>query len=196
MLAPQGRVRSPRATGGGTTGGNGGATHRGVRGAHRASGLGRRPRGPAPRAAGTDRGRGEQLAPLLGRPSVIANRAGAQGIVGQQALEQWAPDGHTIAYGNTSDPIINPFAYRKLPYDPMNDLDAVSRLGLAPLGMAVPTASGIRSVERFVQWVRANPGKATFASFGTGSSSHPYGEMLKLHAKLDMVHVPYSRRGA
>jgi tripartite-type tricarboxylate transporter receptor subunit TctC len=138
---------------------------------------------------------GEQLSPVLGQPVVVENRAGAQAIVGITAAKQAAPDGHTVVYVNSSNMAINPFAYTRLPYDPMRDFELVTQIGLATLGMAVPAASGIRSVDEFVQWARANPGKATFASFGAGSSSHLYGEMLKLHAKIDMVHVPYKGAG-
>ena len=74
-------------------------------------------------------------------------------------------------------------------------LETVAQLGLAPLGMVVPTSLGIKSVDEFVQYVKRTPGKATFASFGTGSSSHLYGEMLKGLAKVDMVHVPYKGAG-
>lgn len=138
---------------------------------------------------------GEQLAPVLGQPLVIENRPGAQAIVGLQALKASAADGYTLAYANSSNLIINQFAYRKLPYDPPADFEMVTQLGLATLGMAVPTASGHRSVDDFVTWARANPGKATFASFGNGSSSHLYGEMLKTAAKVDMVHVAYKGAG-
>ena len=138
---------------------------------------------------------GEQLQPVLGQPIVIENRAGAQGIVGLTATKQAAPDGYTFVYANVSNLIINQFAYTKLPYAPLQDFEMVTQLGLASLGMVVPTSSGIKSVDDFVKSVKANPGKATFASFGAGSSSHLYGEMLKGFTKTDMVHVAYKGAG-
>jgi tripartite-type tricarboxylate transporter receptor subunit TctC len=138
---------------------------------------------------------GEQLQPVFGQPFVIENRAGAQGIVGLTATKQAAADGYTFTYANVSNLIINQFAYTKLPYAPLQDFEMVTQLGLAPLGMVVPSASGIKSVDDFVKSVKANPGKATFASFGAGSSSHLYGEMLKGFTKTDMVHVAYKGAG-
>jgi tripartite-type tricarboxylate transporter receptor subunit TctC len=138
---------------------------------------------------------GERLQTVLGQPIVIENRAGAQGIVGLQALKQSPADGYTVAYANVSNLAINQFAYVKLPYDPLEDFEFVSQIGLSSLGMVVPSSLGLKSVDDFVAHVRRNPGKTTFASFGAGSSSHLYGEMLKGAAKLDMVHVPYKGAG-
>ncbi|HVL57009.1 MAG TPA: tripartite tricarboxylate transporter substrate binding protein [Burkholderiaceae bacterium] len=138
---------------------------------------------------------GEQLAPVLGQPIIIENRAGAQGIVGLRAGKEAAGDGYTFIYANVSNLVINRFAYEKLPYDPVNDFEMVTQLGLAVLGMAVPSSLGLKTVDDFVKYARNNPGKTTFASFGEGSSSHLYGEMLKHAAKLDMVHVPYKGAG-
>ncbi len=138
---------------------------------------------------------GEQLQPVLGQPIVIENRAGAQGIVGLQAGKEAAADGYTFIYANVSNLVINRFAYEKLPYDPVKDFQMVTQLGLSVLGMVVPSSLGLKTVDDFVRHTRDHPGKTTFASFGEGSSSHLYGEMLKHAAKLDMVHVPYKGAG-
>ena len=138
---------------------------------------------------------GEKLSAVLGQPFVMDNRPGAQAIVGLTAAKQSAPDGYTIAMVNSSNIIINKFAYLKLAYDGLSDFDTIALIGTAPLGMVVPTNLGIKSVEEFVQYANRNAGKISFASFGTGSSSHLYGEMLKGLAKLDMVHVPYKGAG-
>ena len=137
----------------------------------------------------------EKLVPVLGQPVIVENRAGAQGILGITAAKQAAPDGYTFVYINSSNFCINPFAYTKLPYSPMEDFDMVTQLGEAALGMIVPSTSGIRTVDEFVAYARKNPGKTTFGSFGIGSSSHLYGEMLKNAAKLDTVHVAYKGAG-
>ena len=138
---------------------------------------------------------GEQLQAVLGQPFIVDNKPGAQGVVGIGALRQSAPDGYTILYANVSNLVINKFAMAKLPYDAPDDFEMVSQIGLSALGMIVPPALGIKTVDEFVAYARARPGKTSFASFGIGSSSHLYGEMLKTATKVDMVHVPYKGAG-
>ena len=138
---------------------------------------------------------GEKLQGVLGQTFVVDNKAGAQGVVGLAALKQAPADGYTILYANSSNLIINKFAMAKLPYETLDDFEMISQIGMAALGMVVPPALGLKSVGDFVNYARANPGKVSFASFGVGSSSHLYGEMLKTAAKVDMVHVPYKGAG-
>jgi tripartite-type tricarboxylate transporter receptor subunit TctC len=134
---------------------------------------------------------GSRLQPALGQPVLMDNRAGAQGILGMSAAKSAEPDGYTFVYSNVSISLINRFAHAKLPYDALTDFEAVSLLGYTTLGLAVTPASGFKSLEELIRFVRANPGKSTFASFGIGSSAHMYGEMLNGAAGLDMAHVPY-----
>ncbi|MFY9314908.1 MAG: tripartite tricarboxylate transporter substrate binding protein [Burkholderiales bacterium] len=137
---------------------------------------------------------GDKLAPVLGQPVLAENRAGAQGIVGLEAAKNAAPDGYTFVYSNVSNISLNPHMYEKLPYDGQKDFAPVTQLGLSVLAMVVPSSLGPKSLKEFVAWAKASPGKVSYASFGNGSSSHVYGEMLKGAAGFDMVHVPY--RGA
>jgi tripartite-type tricarboxylate transporter receptor subunit TctC len=136
----------------------------------------------------------EKLTPVLGQPVIVENRAGAQGIVGITAAKQSAPDGYTFVYINSSNYCINLFAYTKLPYS-QDDFEPVTQLGEAALGMIVSSASGIKSIPEYIAYVKKNPGKTTYASFGAGSSSHLYAEMFTQTAKLDTVHVAYKGAG-
>ena len=138
---------------------------------------------------------GEKLAPVLGQPLLVENRAGAQGIVGLEAAKNSAPDGYTFVYANVSNISLNPHMHDKLPYDGQKDFVPVTQLGLTVLAMVVTPALGPKTVAEFVALARAQPGKVSFASFGIGSSSHVYGEMLNAAAGLDMVHVPYKGAG-
>jgi tripartite-type tricarboxylate transporter receptor subunit TctC len=138
---------------------------------------------------------GEKLSTAVGQPVVIENKPGAQAIIGITAAKQAPADGYTFVFVNTSNIIINKFMYRKLAYDGLTDFEPVTQIGIAALGLVVPPSLGLKSVDDFVQYARRNPGKVTFASFGSGSSSHLYGEMLKKIANLDMVHVPYKGAG-
>lgn len=138
---------------------------------------------------------GEKLTPVLGQPVVVENRAGAQGAVGLQAAKTAAPDGYTFVYTNVSNLSIAPNLETSLPYDAQKDFAPVTQLGLTVLAMVVPSALGPKNLKEFVAWAKANPGKVSFASFGNGSTSHVYGEMLKGAAGLDMVHVPYKGAG-
>jgi len=137
----------------------------------------------------------EKLSGVLGQQVIVENKAGAQGMVGAEIVKNAAPDGYTFVYVNSSMMCINPYVYKKLPYDGFKDFVPVTQHGLAPLMMVVPPTLGPKTVKEFVAWAKERKGKVNFASFGTGSSSHIWGEMLNQAEKLDMTHVPYKGAG-
>ncbi len=137
----------------------------------------------------------EKLSGVLGQQVIVENKAGAQGMVGAEIVKNSAPDGYTFVYVNSSMMCINPYVYKKMPYDGFKDFVPVTQHGLAPLMMVVPPTLGPKSVKEFVAWARERKGKVNFASFGIGSSSHIWGEMLNQAEKLDMTHVPYKGAG-
>jgi tripartite-type tricarboxylate transporter receptor subunit TctC len=137
----------------------------------------------------------DKLTPVLGQTVLVENRAGAQGAVGLQMVKNSAPDGYTFVYTNVSNLTIAPNLDVALPYDSLKDFAPVTQLGLSVLAMVVPASLGPKNLKEFVAWAKANPGKVSFASFGNGSTSHVYGEMLKAAAGLDMTHVPYKGAG-
>lgn len=137
----------------------------------------------------------EKLSAALGQSVIVENKTGAQGIVGLEAVKNSPADGYTFVYANVSNISINPHVHAKLPYDGLRDFAPVSQIGLSVLAMVVPPALNVKTLPEFIAWVKANPGKTSFASFGTGSTSHIYGEMLKGSARIDMVHVPYKGAG-
>ncbi len=137
----------------------------------------------------------DKLTPVLGQPVVPENRAGAQGSVGLQAAKNAPADGYTFVYTNVSNISINPHIQANLPYDGQRDFATVTQLGLSVLAMVVPTSLNLKTLPQFIDYAKRNPGKASFASFGNGSSSHVYGEMLKGAAGLDMTHVAYKGAG-
>ncbi len=133
----------------------------------------------------------DKLTGVLGQQVIVENKPGAQGMVGAEIVKNAAADGYTFLYVNSSMMCINPYVYKKLPYDGFKDFVPVTQHGLAPLAMVVPPDLGPKSVKEFVAWANERKGKVSFASFGTGSSSHIWGEMLNQAEKLDMTHVPY-----
>jgi len=126
---------------------------------------------------------------------VVENRAGAQGIVGLQAAKNSPPDGYTFVYANVSNISLSPHVIEQLPYDGQKDFAPVTQLGLTVLAMIVPASLNVRTLKDFIGYAKANAGKVSFASFGLGSTSHVYGEMLKAAAGIDMTHVPYKGAG-
>lgn len=137
----------------------------------------------------------ERLTGVLGQQVIVDNKPGAQGMVGAEIVKNATPDGYTFLYVNSSMMCINPYVYKKLPYDGFKDFVPVTQHGLAPLAMVVPPDLGPKSVKEFIAWANERKGKVSFASFGTGSSSHIWGEMLNQAEKLDMTHVPYKGAG-
>lgn len=137
----------------------------------------------------------EKLSGALGQQVIVENKAGAQGMVGAEIVKNAPPDGYTFVYVNSSMMCINPYVYKKMPYDGFKDFVPVTQHGQAPLMMVVPPTLGPKSVKEFVAWANERKGKVNFASFGNGSSSHIWGEMLNQVEKLDMTHVPYKGAG-
>src|SRR5258707_3395010 len=129
----------------------------------------------------------------LGQPVIIDNRAGAAGNTGMGVAARAAPDGYTLLLTSTSI-AVNPALFKNLPYDPFKDFIPISELVNAPNVLVVRPDSGIKSLADLVAQAKAAPSKFNYSSPGAGTKSHLTGEMLKLRAGIQMVHVPY--RGA
>src|SRR5256886_3557200 len=133
----------------------------------------------------------QKLSESLGQPVVVENRVGANGSVGAEAVARAAPDGYTLVMGSNANITTNPHLMG-LAYDPMKDLAPVAMLTVNPLLLFVnPALVPVASFREFLDYVRARDGKVDYASAGNGSPAHLSGELLKLTAGIQMVHVPY-----
>ncbi|OGA42998.1 MAG: hypothetical protein A3G24_25230 [Betaproteobacteria bacterium RIFCSPLOWO2_12_FULL_62_13] len=153
---------------------------------------------PFPPGGGTDivaRLIGQRLSERLGQQVVIDNRGGANAIIGTELGAKAPPDGYTILMSLQASLAVNPSLYRNLPYDSLRDFAPVIQLTSIPLLLAAHPSLPANSVKELVQLARAKPGQITFASSGTGGSSHLAMELFKIMAKVDMVHVPYKGGG-
>jgi tripartite-type tricarboxylate transporter receptor subunit TctC len=134
---------------------------------------------------------GIDLAKALGQPVVIENRAGAGGVVGTEAVAKAAPDGYTIGMGNLAALAVNVSLMKKLPYDPLKDLQPVVLIERSPLILVAGPGLKANSLQELIAYAKANPGKVGFGSSGVGGAHHLSAEMLKLRTGVDMVHIPY-----
>jgi tripartite-type tricarboxylate transporter receptor subunit TctC len=130
-----------------------------------------------------------ELAPKLRQNVIVENRAGANGDVGIGYGARAAPDGYTITVV-TGVVLINP-SVKKTGYDPVKDFAPVAYLGASPNALITRPASGITSVADLVAKAKANPGKLTYATAGTGSVSQLAVELVKIRTGIDMTHVPF-----
>ncbi len=135
----------------------------------------------------------EQLSKIWNQQVVIENRGGAGTNIGTEVVARSDPDGYTALYA-TSSLAVNRSLYRSLGYDPIADFAPVTHVSSFALFMFVPNSSPARSVAEFIAFAKANRGKVTLASPGTGSTPHLAGELFKRMAGIEMTHVPY--RGA
>ncbi len=138
---------------------------------------------------------GHRVGEALGQQFVIENRPGAGGIAGCEAVAKAAPDGYTLLIADVGQLAINPALYSKLSYDPMRDFTPVSLAGIAPIFLAVSAAVPVNSLAELIKFAKANPGKLTYGSSGTGSIHHLNMEALKSGVGIDLVHVPYKGAG-
>jgi len=134
---------------------------------------------------------GQRLSESFGQPVIVENRVGANGNIGVEAVARAAPDGYTLVMGSNANITTNPHLMA-LGYDPMKDLAPVAMLTVNPLLLFVnPSVVPVASFQEFLAYVKAREGRVNYASAGNGSPAHLSGELLKMVAGIEMVHVPY-----
>jgi len=134
---------------------------------------------------------GQKLADLWGQPVVIENKTGAGGNIGADLVAKAAPDGYTLLMSNIGTHAVNIHLMKSMPFDPVKDFVPIAHVLDAEGLMVVHPDVKAKSVGEVIALAKAQPGKLTYASGGTGTTSHLAGEMFKSAAKVDIVHVPY-----
>jgi tripartite-type tricarboxylate transporter receptor subunit TctC len=126
-----------------------------------------------------------------GQPVIVDNRGGAGGTLGMEVVAKAAPDGHTLLFGSSSVGIAASY-YKRLPYDTLRDLEPVTQLSSRHNALVVSPSSPVTSVKDLIAAAKAKPGQVSYGSGGgSGSSDHLAGELFRLIAKVDVLHVPY-----
>ena len=131
------------------------------------------------------------LEAALGQPVVIDYKPGAGGVLAASELTRAAPDGYTILVANVGPFSIAPYLQSKMPYDPVKQFSYIGQIAQTSYIATTRTEHPAQDIRAFIAWAKANPGRASFASGGIGSSTHLCGELLNSVAGLDLLHVPY-----
>jgi len=133
----------------------------------------------------------QKLTDAFGVPVVVDNRAGAGGNLGTALVARAAPDGYTLLMGNVGPIAINISLYKSLPYDPIRDLSPVSLLAVYPNVLVIHPSLPAKTVPELIAYAKARPGQVSYASAGSGSSTHLAAELFRSMAGIEMTHIPY-----
>src|SRR5262249_17631010 len=134
---------------------------------------------------------GAYITAKTGQPVVIDNKSGGSGNIGMELVARSAPDGYTLGVANTGNIVINPFLYRHMTYDPLSELAPVGSIGAVPLFLVVNGKLPVHTLPELIAYAKAQPGKLSYASAGTGTTPHLAADEFIRRAGLDIVHVPY-----
>src|SRR5438270_5569474 len=137
---------------------------------------------------------GQWLAERLGQSFVIENRAGAGGNIGTETVVNAAPDGYTLLLATVPN-AVNASLYPKLNFNFIRDIAAIGGIIRVPMIIMVHPDVPYKTVPELIAYAKANPGKISMASAGNGSAPHMAGELFKMMARVDMLHVPYRGQG-
>jgi tripartite-type tricarboxylate transporter receptor subunit TctC len=151
-------------------------------------------------AGGNADNRSRQLARLmgkeLGQTIIVDNKSGAGGNIGTDAIAKAKPDGYTIGMGNFAPLAVNQALFKKIPFDPQNDLVPIMLIERGPLILMVRNESPFKTVKDVVAAAKAEPGKLAYASGGIGGTHHLSGALFEHTAGIDMIHSPYKSGAA
>jgi tripartite-type tricarboxylate transporter receptor subunit TctC len=137
----------------------------------------------------------ERMSKLLDQPVVVENRPGAGGTLGALSVVRADPDGYTLLIAAISEISIAPATYKALPYDPEKDLVPVVQLARWPQILVASPSFAPNTLSELIAYVKANPGKVSYSSFGNNTLNHVNGERFKVATGTDALHVPYRGSG-
>ena len=133
----------------------------------------------------------QHLSERWGQSVVVENKPGAGGNIGADFVAKSPPDGYTVVMGALSTHAVNPSLYAKMPYDAQKDFAPITLIAITPNVLVVNPDLPVHSVKELIAYAKARPGKLSFGSGSIGSAGHLAGELFKVDAGIDMVHVPY-----
>jgi tripartite-type tricarboxylate transporter receptor subunit TctC len=134
---------------------------------------------------------GQKLSERLGQQVAIDNRAGANGIVGLEALKVAPPDGYTIAAASAGPLAVNPFIYAKLPHDTVKDFTYIAKMVIFPLLLVSHPSLPVKNVKELIALAKAHPNQISYSSPGAGNTGHLAAALFDSMAKVKTVHIPY-----
>ncbi|WP_459615570.1 Bug family tripartite tricarboxylate transporter substrate binding protein [Bordetella sp. 2513F-2] len=133
----------------------------------------------------------EKLSERLGKPVVLENRAGANGVIGASYVARATPDGYTLLFSHVGPITISPALTQKMPYDPVRDFAPITQIVSAPTVLMVRPDLPVHDLKELVDYAGKNPGKLSYGSVGPGSTTHLAGVILGNMAGVELLHVPY-----
>lgn len=133
----------------------------------------------------------QKLSERWGQPVYVDSRPGGSAMIGTDFVAKSAPDGYTLMLAASSEVSMNVVLFKKMPYDPVRDLQPVTLVGTTPPILLAHPSLPVKSVKELVAFARARPGVLSYGSIGTGTPQHFAGELMKTTFGIDMVHVPY-----
>jgi tripartite-type tricarboxylate transporter receptor subunit TctC len=133
----------------------------------------------------------QKLSAAFGRQVIVDNRPGAAGSIGHDVAAKAAPDGYTLLLTTKGGLVINPYLYKKLPFDPLNDFALISIVISAGPVLVVHPSVPARNVQELIALAKSRPGQLNYGSGGVGTTAHIAGEFIQTITGIKMVHVPY-----
>jgi tripartite-type tricarboxylate transporter receptor subunit TctC len=135
------------------------------------------------------------MKPILGQPMLVENRAGAGGNIGAEYVARAPADGQTLLFGTSGPLAINVSLYGKMNYDPVKSFAPIIQIGHLPNVLVIHPGIPAKNVQELIAYAKANPGKLSYASSGSGASSHLAGVLFNMRANTDIQHIPYKGTG-